>query len=496
MAKFPDPTKQYQGEPIDKPIDANELKMEKFQSPKPTPPTPPKPPTGTPVPPTSSPPPGKTFTKPPTSSPFKNIIPMILGLLVFGAIIFAVIKFVIPLFGDKEPDHITLNYWGLWEPQSVMQQVIADYQRDNPHVTINYTMQSSKSYRTRLQSAIQQGQGPDIARIHNTWLPMLKTSLAPAPADLISPQELADFYPVIQRDFSSGGSMYALPLMIDGLALYYNQDLLTQVGEEPPTDWNELRKVAFRLTARNAETGIIERAGVAVGTTENIDHWSDILGLLMLQNSADPSKPNSQEVQDTLSFYTIFTTQDKIWDETQPNSIYAFATGSVAMILAPSWQAQQIEAINPDLNFAVVPAPTLPGADIAWATYWAEAVPASSQNQEEAWKFIKFLSSRESLQKLYTAESQIRGYGEPYPRKSMANLIEGNPIMGAFVSQGPNYESWYLSDRTQDEGINDQISKYYQDAINSINDGRSISSILKTLASGVDQVLAKFPDAN
>lgn len=500
MAKFPDPTKQYEAQPLDKPIDATKLDTKQYTPPVPPPPAKaPKPPAGT-LPPTPNgapPPPSSTpLSSPPVSkSPFKNIIPLILGLIAFAGIAYAVVIYVIPLFGTKEPDPVTLTYWGLWEPQSLMQTVISDYERQNPYVKINYTMQEAKNYRTRLQSAIASGEGPDIARIHNTWLPMLASSLAPAPAEIVTSSDLASYYPIVQKDLVANAKIYALPLMLDGIVLYYNTDILESSGHQPPTDWNELRKLAFQLTVRNAETGIIERAGAALGTASNIDHWSDVLGLLIIQNSGDPGQPSSDAVKDALTFYTIFSAQDKVWDETQPNSTYAFATGSVAMILAPAWQAQQIEAINPDLNYGVVASPILAGTNYHWATYWAESVPSSSKNQEEAWKFIKFLSTKDSLQKLYTAQAQLRGHGEAYPLKELSNLLADDPVNSVIVSQAGNYVSWYLSDRTQDEGINDEMIKYYEDAVNAINQGRSVQSTLKTLSSGVEQILTRYPSA-
>lgn len=509
MAKFPDPTKQYAGQPIDKPIDANELDTKQYKAPeppkpKPSPvfpgsPTPLSPPNTPPLSPLGTLPPTGDSISPPTdkpkSSPFKNIIPLILGLVVFAAIVYAVVKFVLPMLGDKEPDPVTLTYWGLWEPNSIMQTVIADYERQNPYVKINYTMQSPKNYRTRLQTAIESGEGPDIARIHNTWLPMLGTSLAPAPATVISSAELNAFYPIVKNDLSTDRGVYALPTMLDGLVLFYNPQYLTQAGVNPPTDWNELRKLAFQLTVRNAETGVIERAGAAVGTASNIEHWSDILGLLILQNSGNPGDPSTDAVKDALTFYTIFSTQDKVWDETQPNSIYAFATGSVAMIIAPSWQAQEIAAINPDFEFGAAPAPILAGEKLGWATFWAEAVPKTSKNSEEAWKFIKFLTGKDSLQKLYAAQVSERGYGEPYPLKELANLLQEEPVSYSVVSQGDSYESWFMSSRTFDEGINDQIIKYYEDAINAINGGASVAGQIKTLTAGVEQILSRYPSA-
>src|SRR3989344_8224493 len=73
---------------------------------------------------------------------------------------------------------IELTYWGLWEPTSVMQPLIDEYQTTNPNVKITYIFQSPREYRERLQNALSQAKGPDIFRIHNSWIPMFKSQLA------------------------------------------------------------------------------------------------------------------------------------------------------------------------------------------------------------------------------------------------------------------------------------------------------------------------------
>ncbi len=499
MPKFPDPTKDYGGTPVTGAIDLSAqpaaVPGEAVSAPKPdNPPLYVAPtPTASPAPPESTPSPSQSSSNVVGSSPFRNIIPIVIG--VGALLLLVVLGFVLVPKFFKKTEAVNLTYWGLWEPSSTMQGVIADYESENPNVKITYTMQSPKNYRTRFLSAGAQAGGPDIVRIHNTWLPMLRKDLAPAPDSVLTTADLSDFYPVVQKNFVSGGKIYGLPLEIDGLALLYNEDILKEAGATPPSDWNTLRKLAFDLTKTNPVTKVIERAGVALGTTGNVEHWSDIVGLLILQNSGNPGKPSEAAVQDALTFYTIISTQDKSWDASQPNSVYAFATGTVAMILAPSWQVSEIKAINPDLNFKVAPAPVLPSANFAWASYWGEAVPASSKNQAEAWKFIKYLSTPAVLQKMYAGASQVRALGEPYPRISLASSLANDPLAGPFVSQGTNYVSWYLADRTYDDGINDGFSQYYEDAINAVNNGSTIGSVLKTLDEGIAQVLTKYPEA-
>ncbi|KKU62333.1 MAG: Extracellular solute-binding protein family 1 [Microgenomates group bacterium GW2011_GWD1_47_13] len=488
MPKFPDPAKVYSAQPV-------------APAPSSSPANPPPVPVyQAPPSPAVTPPPPPSPSLPIQGSPFRNLVPLV---LLGGAILLLVLLFfvVLPKF-KKSSGPITLTYWGLWEPASVMQEVIASYEATHPNIKINYTMQSPKNYRSRLTSAITRRStdgaaidtAPDIARIHNTWLPMLRSSLTPAPSTLPL-STLDDYYPVVTQNAVVEGKIYALPLGIDGLALLYNQQMLTELGATPPTDWDAFRKLAVSLTVTNPETKIIERAGAAMGTTGNVEHWSDILGLLTLQSAGTPAAPASKAVQDALTFYTFFSTIDKSWDASQPNSVYAFATGTVAMILAPSWQVAEIKAINPDLKFGVAPAPSLPATQVTWGSYWMEAVPASSANSAAAWEFIQYLSTPEVLQKMYAAASLIHTIGEPYPLISMATLLMDDPLVSPYISQAPNYQSWYLTSRTQDEGINDQLIKYYEDAVNAINNGSSINSITKTLEAGVSQVLAKFPEA-
>ena len=428
---------------------------------------------------------------------FLPIIGIIAGVIL---LLFLVFKLILPRFQSSTSEKETsskasetkvktsLTYWGLWEPETVISQVIADYQTANPGVAITYIQQSPKDYRERLQSALAAGTGPDIFRFHNTWVPMLKTELDTAPKGTVNLQE---YFPVATQDLQIGTETIGIPLMFDGLALFYNPRLFNEAGESVPTTWEELRKAALEMTVYN-DQGKIQTAGVALGTTNNVDHFSDILGLMLLQNGADPGKPTDQLSEDALKFYTIFTTTDNVWDETLPASTYAFAIEKVAMILAPSWRAFDIKEINPELEFKTAPVPQLPGTNVAWASYWVEGVSRRSKNTKAAWEFLKYLSTDEVLTKLYTSEASVRLFGEPYPKKSLSATIETDPVIGAFVKQGDNAKSWYLASRTFDNGINDRIIKYYEDAINMILDGNSTTEALQPLSSGVTQILSQY----
>ncbi len=424
---------------------------------------------------------------------FKYLIPAVVVILGLFLLYFLYSRFFAPQTSKtKTPEPITLNYWGLWEDNPVIKAVLSEYQTQNPNVTINYQQQSHKDYRERLQSALARGEGPDIFRFHNTWVPMLKNELASIPASVFDSTSFsATFYPVAQKDLTLSGNILGVPLMIDGLGLYYNKKIFTSGGKTPPTSWEELRQSAFDLTVRDAE-GKITTAGIALGITSNIEHWSDILALMMLQNSADPANPIGEPAESALKFYTIFSISDRVWDATLPNSVYAFATEKVAMIFAPSWQAHTLKQINPNLDFGIVPVPQLPTTNVTWASYWVEGVSKKSAQTEEAFKVLKFLSEKDKLVKFYTEATKVRQFGEPYPRKDMADLLKTDPLVYPFISEAPNAKSFYMASRTFDNGINDKIIKYYEDAINATNQGQDVKEVLQTAAQGIQQVLSQY----
>ncbi len=391
----------------------------------------------------------------------------------------------------------TISYWGLWEPTEILAEVIADFESANPQYKIDYRKQSHRDYRERLQTAIASGNGPDIFRFHASWTPMLQDELAPLPSTVMSESEYKKtFYPIAAKQLQANGKLVGVPLMYDGLALYYNVDILKTADAEPPQTWAELRTLADSLTVPSDKSlrssAPIQRAGLAIGNADNVEHFADILGLLILQNGGDFTKPNSPEVRDALLFYTNFIKEDIVWSSALPSSTVAFARGDVAMMLAPSWRAHDIKNLNPNLKFGVAPAPKLGDTRLGWASYWAEGVNAKSKNQDGAWTFIKYLSTTEVLKKLYADASTVRGFGEIYPRQDMAAELNDDPITSQFLVDAPTAESWYLNSFTHDNGLNDQLIKYYTDAVNGVLFGKTIDESLQTVEAGTTQVLRQY----
>lgn len=423
----------------------------------------------------------------------KKIIIIVLVLAIILSFLFW--KFG-PSFKSEGPSGpVELTYWGLWEEDNLVKPLIEEYKKQNPKVKINYIRQSSINYRTRVQAQIREGLGPDVFRIHNSWLPMFKEDLNPAPTDIFSLTDYSQtFYPITKDSFVKNNQIFAAPIEIDGLALYINEEILAAGGVAPPKNWQEFVEAATKLTVRDS-AGQIKTAGAAMGTAGNVDHWSDILGLLLLQQpNVNFEALASSSVAEVLGFYTGFITdpRKKSWDVNLPKSTDMFAQGKLAFYFAPSWRAHELRVVNPNLKFKVVPVPQLPGRQIGWASFWGEAVSQKSKFPNEAWKFVKFLTSQEAEKLAYQEASKVRLFGEPYSRVDLAGDLSGDPIVGAFVNQGSSYKFWYLSSNTMDGGINDEMIKYWEDGINATLQGTDPQVALQTVDKGVKQILEKY----
>jgi ABC-type glycerol-3-phosphate transport system substrate-binding protein len=439
--------------------------------------------------------------------------------LLIGLVVVVVVGGVI-MFGKNggiTKKQVTINYWGLWEEESVIGTAIADFEAEYPNIKINYVKNFPENYRTRLAGRLgkdaETTEVPDIFRIHASWLPMFRDNLAVVPSDINNKIGLEnDYYDVYKRDLKIDGGFRAIPLMYDGLALFYNKKLLEAGGIDLPRTWWDLESAAQKLTVTDEE-GQIKVAGAALGMTENVDHWSDIVGLMMKQNGVDlatDSEANAAKIANVLSFYTLFANKTKCWQANLPNSTQLFASGNLAFYFGPSWRVFNFGELSPNLDYGVAGVPQLPTltdvapedmenlddenlTSIAWSSYWVEGVNDKSGKKDEAFLFLEFLSRKENLAKMYESASQIRAFGEISPRKSMTEDMRANKKAAAFVEGAEKAFSGWTNSRTFDDGLNDRMNQYFKDAINSIVlQSNSVEGAMPMLRSGIAQIVNQY----
>lgn len=383
-----------------------------------------------------------------------------------------------------------LVVWGLWQESGTMQPLLAAFERDTK-IKVEYRkIGSLADYEKTLLEALAQGRGPDVFVIHHTWVENKRGLMSSAPVEIVAPREVVEeFVDVISHDLIKDGQVYALPVSVDTLALYYNKDLYNANGVvKPPRTWDELHQVVSQIT-KVTRTGDIRQSAMALGTASNINRAPDILQFLMMQSGLSIYNSATRQLdmasstgEQALTFYTDFSNKAKrvyTWDLQQNYSIDAFAEGETAMMLSYSYYLPVIRAKNPRLSFAVAPAPQISSSKIVnFASYWPFAVSNTSRSPQDAWRLVYFLASKD-------ASLQInKETNTPPARRDSVGEFAQDPILGVFAQQSLTATSWPRADIVATD-------KVFNDMIDSVVTGKStLRESLQTAHNRFSQLLS------
>ncbi|MDP2874194.1 MAG: extracellular solute-binding protein [bacterium] len=395
------------------------------------------------------------------------------------------------LFKPPAPKQVNLIYWGLFEPETVFQSVIEDYQKLHPNVTISYSqrpVETLKDTKETLVTRLSQKSGdlPDMMRIHSTWVAPMANVLAPS--DMSEADFTSKFYPVAKETCVVGGQVLAVPLMYDGLGLFYNKDIFAEEKiDKPPANWDDFQQLAVKLTKLEGNT--LKRSGAAIGLADTIPHAADIFGLMLAQSQVTiPADLDSRAAVDALTFYVRFYKDSKVWNERLINSLKAFANGETAMIFAPSWRVYDLQSLNPTLKFGVAPVPQAPSSEegnltnINWASFWVEAVAKTSANPKEAWEFLKYLSTPEVQRKLGSEQGKIRSFGEPFALRELSSEAAAmSELIEPIIEGAETAKTSIITDASGNDQYTEAITKAIEAAAKGTDPQQALTTAKNTL---------------
>jgi len=411
---------------------------------------------------------------------------------VFILFLFLSLLLVLPGFGCKdtvissrvkdEVENINLSYWRVWDDSSDFAPLIKAYKNNHTYVNINYKKVRYEDLRDELIDAWSRDKGPDIFSIPVSTLGEFiaddRIDVMPSSTDMIyvtvineekgeklyekkvnkmitSKDIQLNYIDTVYENVVRKGEIYGVPLSVDTLVLYYNRDILNNVRiPNPPVTWSQFKEDVKKITLLDRSGNIIQ-SGTSLGLVDNIENSFDIVSLLMMQNGSPMNCGDSFCVggsledgeesspgMDAIVFYTDFANPVKqvySWNEDMPSAVEAFAEGKVAFFLGYSYHKEQIEALNPSLNFFVTKVPQIDGSslNINYADYWVEVVSRKSNHKNEAWDFINFISKDDNLIKY------LNNTEKPTAKRSLIQTQYENYDMQPYLDQLLSSKNWY-----------------------------------------------------
>jgi len=390
---------------------------------------------------------------------------------------------------------VTLTYWGVWDSPSQINSLIASYRKKHPTIRISYRKFRYDEYEKELLEAWADDRGPDIFAIPATWLKDYQHRLEPLPATVsvpvyemvgqikqeealvvktynsYTPASIKDtFIPVVYKDVILGGRIYGLPNYIDTMVTFTNRTLLDKSGvPEPMTNFHELVEQVPKLTKIDQNNKIVQSA-VALGGTDNIPRYFDILSNIMLQNgvplggrnfSPVGTRSNRTRMLGAIGYYADFANPGKSsysWNEDMPDAFELFVGGKLAYFFGYSYHADEIKARGVPFDWEIRNFPQTKGSDGSkyYVNYWLNVVSKRSKHKSFAWSYVQE-SSAATIAKPF-----LDRFNKATALRSLIEKQKADQDTKAYAEQLLTADSWYEG---YDIDLAEQYTKEFMDKV-------------------------------
>ena len=349
----------------------------------------------------------------------------------------------------------TLTVWLMngSAPQSIIDEVNADFKTKYPNVTVNVEIQQWGDIGTKLDTALPGNNPPDVIELGNTLV--AKYAAAGALEDITGKKASFDnsgsWLQSLTDSCTQSGKLYCVPYYAGSRAIIYRKDFFAQAGVQPPTSMDDLLTVGQKLmTAHKSDPNFSALYFPGKYWYAALPFVWDFGGDIATQSggkwSGTLDSSNSQQgLTELTSLVSQLSRADKTGDEAKQDQ--AFAQGHIAMIIANGWEVGVItdpKSGNPALKdqLGAFPIPShnsgqtapvfLGGSDLG--------VAARSKHQDLANAWIATLTGNKHMSEMATVGGVIPN------TTSMLGL--GTGLNSTFFSAAknskfvPNSQNW------------------------------------------------------
>lgn len=315
---------------------------------------------------------------------------------------------------------------------------VEKFEAANPGIKLNLEVVSWNDVYTVVSTRISNGNPPDILNI-DVFANYASEGLLLPVSDYCPEDLYEDFFPSFIEQSVQDGVVWAVPDLASARALYYNVDMLEEVGIEVPETWAELQD------ASQAILDYYEGAVYPFGMDMTTDEGQAAFAYFAWGNNGDfvdadgnwavNSDANVEAVEFAISLVNDGYTNPNPATQTRYDLQDMFGAGKLAMVIAPnSLPTYLAEKDYTDINYATAGLPHNDGAtgssvgvmDRVMA-FRDDSYADQDARNEAIGKFLSFFYDPEN----YVGWVSMEGF-----------LPAVNSAVGALIEADPSFEAW------------------------------------------------------
>ena len=311
------------------------------------------------------------------------------------------------------------------------------FEAENPGIKLNLEVVSWNDVYTVVDTRIAAGNAPDILNI-DVFANYATDGLL-LPVSEYCPEELYnDFFPSFIAQSVIDDTVWAVPDLASARAMFYNVDMLNEVGVEVPTTWSELEDVSQAII--DFYNGEVYPWGIDMTTDEGqaafaYYTWGNGGGFVDADgNWAVNSPENVEAIKFAVDLVNKGFTNPNPATQTRYDLQDMFAAGKMAMLIAPNQLPTYVADKGGTINMATANTPAADGKTSSSVgvmdrimAFKDDSAPDQAARNEAIGKFLTFFYNPEN----YVGWVSMEGF-----------LPAVNSAVEALVAADPSFEAW------------------------------------------------------
>ncbi len=294
---------------------------------------------------------------------------------------------------DQTADEdVTIEFWTIDLKATFgdfFNDMIAQYESENPGVTINWTDVPYADIQSKLVTAVAGGTAPDVVNLNTQFALTLAGQGALVDLNEEATDEQKSIYIEDLWDSAKiGDSVYAFPWYASPDIMFYNQSLFEEAGMEVPTTFDEALDEAEEFYNKTGAYLFMPDEFFNILFEEGID---------VLSEDKTSAAFNTQETVELLNKYKACTEKGVIpktkwgdWDE----MLKLFESGQLAIVSSSGSSLSRIKDEAPDIYETIGISTPLTGKNgLSRNPLMNLVVPEASKNHEAAIAFANYVTN-------------------------------------------------------------------------------------------------------